>query len=254
MDGACQLLLEIAHCRVVKDIRDRKVLSHCCQTIVGVQTEAEYHLPEPWVGEIDHAPILFISSNPSIDTDEVFPNDDESTWPPERIADFFQNRFRSHEGWVKDGRYVLRHNGYSGSWVRFWASARVRASEILQIKKTAVVPGVDFALTEIVHCKSRNEMGVAEAQAFCSDRYLGRILSIAAARILIVYGTRARQAICRHFGLGAEETTARIFGPTEIAGTSRMLVFLPHPSARRANKSFHRDELDALRRYRESKS
>jgi hypothetical protein len=38
---------------------------------------------------------------------------------------------------------------------------RQRAIELLQ---RDVRPGVDYALTEIVHCKSKSENGVAEAK------------------------------------------------------------------------------------------
>ncbi len=114
-----QLLLEIANCRIAKGILAGKPSHHPCQTIVSSQDGGTFQLPEPWVGQIDRAPILFISSNPSFDKEEYFPADNEEKWPPDRIVDFFQNRFTSPSGWVK-GLKVLHSDGsYSKDWVRF---------------------------------------------------------------------------------------------------------------------------------------
>lgn len=50
-----------------------------------------------------------------------------------------------------------RHNG---DWVRFWAAVRKQAFRLLG---HLAVPGVDYAMTEVVHCKSAGERGVADA-------------------------------------------------------------------------------------------
>jgi len=247
-----ELLLEIAHCPVVRDLRNHKIDLHDCQEIVAIQTDATFQIPEPWLGQIEHAPVLFVSSNPSIDEHEVFPTVNEQEWADQRIVDFFQNRFTPSSGWVKDGK-VLRDDGYSGRKVRFWSSARNRASEILQKERGAVVPGVDFALTEVVHCKSRGELGVDSALRFCPNRYLGKVLEMAAARVLIVYGRVARDAVCRMHEVG-RPVVNRLFGPVVLHGASRILVFLPHPSARRGKKTFEPEELDAIHSHLESKS
>lgn len=187
-----------------------------------------FQLPEPWSGQIDIAPLLFISSNPSIDELEEYP---DQFWGLSRTIDFFHNRFTSDAGWVNDGLCVLQRNGSRGKWVRFWASARGRASEILGKKRNEIVPGVDFALTEIVHCKSRKEEGVNEAQDFCSERYLKRVLSISAAKVLIVYGKPAREAI--HRCLGPVMNLSLV----AVGNCQRMLVFLPGPNARGPRKT-----------------
>lgn len=230
MDDPRKLLLEIANCPVATDLLTGCMSAHPCRTIISSQPGKMFQLPEPWVGEIDHAPILFISSNPSIDQQEQFPINDEAKWPAEVITDFFECRFTSKRGWVMSGK-VLRKDGSRGDWVRFWASARNRACEILQKGKDDVRIGIDFALTEVVHCKSRNEVGVSEAREFCSDRYLERILNISAANLLIVYGVTAREAICGYLGI----TTER--GPITVEKNSRIFVFLPRPNARRTKKT-----------------
>jgi hypothetical protein len=238
MSDPRHLLLEIADCQIVSDIRSGNVSGHCCQTIVNSQKQTMFQRPEPWVGQIDRAPILFISSNPSFDEEEHFPDSNAEKWRPELVVDFFQNRFTSPAGWVKGLKVLHADGSYSKSWVRFWASARARAAEALQKKKKAVIPGVDFALTEVVHCKSKSEIGVNEAQDFCSARYLERILSVAAARVLIVYGVPAREMACRAFGLRGHETTnCNLLDPVLIGRTLRMVVFLPHPNAHGPKKT-----------------
>jgi hypothetical protein len=92
-----------------------------------------------------------------------------------------------------------------------------------------VTPGVDFALTEVVHCKSLKERGVSEALDFCSERYLEKVIAIAAAKVLIVYGKHAADAIRGRFGsmmIPLEHGLSLI----SIRDIPRMLVFLPHPN------------------------
>ena len=225
MSEVQQLLGEISRCSIARDIRSgSSTVSIACREIVSLQAEVEFQLPEPWSGQIDMAPILFISSNPSIDEHEDFPN---TSWESSRTADFFGNRFNPASGWVKDGLYPRQRDGsWSTDWVRFWASARARAGEILQRKAT---PGVDFALTEVVHCKSRSERGVAAARNICSDRYLEKVISASAAKVLIVYGRQAEEAIHRCF---ASRMTAcgGVLRCVLIGNKPRMLVFLPHPA------------------------
>ncbi|MGJ0493228.1 hypothetical protein [Methylobacter sp.] len=70
-----KLLLEIARCPNVQKCYNESTKYHPCSSIVLTQNVAldAFHLPEPWNGEIDTAPILFISSNPSININEIYP-------------------------------------------------------------------------------------------------------------------------------------------------------------------------------------
>jgi hypothetical protein len=90
------LLGEIVHCSVANEIRFGTSISCPCHKIVRLQTSASFQLPEPWSGQIDVAPILFISSSPSIDELELYP---DQSWDSDRTADFFYNRFNSSAGW-----------------------------------------------------------------------------------------------------------------------------------------------------------
>ena len=187
---------------------------------------AELQVPEPWSGDLEGAPVLFLSSNPSISTAEVYPRWE---WADEEIADFFGGRFGGgRRQWIKDGTKSLRPDGSYGRATAFWAAVRQRAIELLQ---RDVRPGVDYALTEIVHCKSKSEIGVAAARKRCVPRYLRRVLTSAAARVIVVLGKPAQQAVQEEFNISAD---ALIHGPKALCGRERMLAFLPHTNYRGA--------------------
>ena len=228
----CQLLKEISSCPFVASIRAGQ--SGPCQKIVQTQTGVAFHSPEPWSGRIDIAPILFLSSNPSIDEEEMYP---DLSWDTEQINDFFQNRFTSSSGWVDSQLRALKRDGSRTGWVRYWAAARARVSEILDKPKSEVKPGIDFALTEVVHCKSRNQEGVREALEFCSERFLERVLSISAAPVMIVYGDYARRIVCRQYGSRISWRLPDKLAEFCLSDRQKALVFLPAPNERGSAKT-----------------
>ena len=63
------LLLQIARCPNVAHCLSGAGQSHPCSTIVNHQRTLGIHdpyVPVPWIGHIETAPILFLSSNPSV--------------------------------------------------------------------------------------------------------------------------------------------------------------------------------------------
>ena len=129
MDDFRQLLSEISHCSVADAIRSgSSTVAVPCHRIVGLQTGSLFQLPEPWSGQIDIARLLFISSNPSINELEEYP---EKSWELHRTTDFFHNRFTSPAGGVVD-RCALVRNDLRSAQVQFWRAARDRTAEILQ--------------------------------------------------------------------------------------------------------------------------
>lgn len=106
-------------------------------------------------------------------------------------------------------------------------------------------------LTEVVHCKSRNEAGVAAAAETCAGRYLTRVLAASGARVVVVLGAVARREVRRELGLSTGDV---VVGPTRVAGRERMLAFLPAPNARQP-KTFANvmpEALPALRAFLEA--
>ena len=50
--------------------------------------------------------------------------------------------------------------------IRYWLWARARARELLLRE---ALPGVDYAMTEVLDCGTQHEVGVTDALATCTD-------------------------------------------------------------------------------------
>jgi len=132
-ESAASLLVRITRCPVAERCRAGEDLA--CSAVVGSQEASgpgDYQVPEPWSGHISGAPVLFVSSNPSLDPDEAYPAGD---WDDERRIDFFAGRFDQRDlPWVDQRMRPLlqtsprRHRDHG---TRFWAATRARASELL---------------------------------------------------------------------------------------------------------------------------
>lgn len=221
-----RLLLEITHCPIV-DVCYRESTAHVCSDVVREQSPSpivEFQVPEPWSGDLTSAPMLFLSSNPGINNVEEYPT---RAWSDEEVVDFFANRFGGgKQAWVRDGLYGRRKDGgYAKGWVRFWAAVRARASELLN---RDAIPGVDYALSEVVHCKSNKEAGVQSASTECVPRWLGQVLEASGAGIIICLGQVSANAVRSILSIPSGGRISR----TLIGGRRRTLLFLPHPNSR----------------------
>ena len=209
-----QLLIAITRCSHVEYACTDP--SHPCAAVVRDQEGdvAKFQVPEPWSGHIECAPILFVGSNPSISKDEVFPT---SSWSEAKTKDFFQRRFD------KDGSWAERMPFKS---VKYWTHVRERATELLE---RAAVEGRDFALTEVVHCKVKNQDGVKDALPVCMQMWFDRVLSQSAARVIVLLGAHARDACTKHWNIDGGRS---VHFDVAIAGRYCAVVILPHPNAR----------------------
>ena len=145
----------------------------------------------------------------------------------DEIAEYFPNWFGGgRKVWIKEGRYTLLNDGrYSGA-VRFLAAIRRRAAELLDRPAESAVPGTDYALPEVVRCKSRSEIGVRSAASECSSRYLHRTLEASGARVMVSIGAFAATAIRDLLGT---KTSDAFVEQTNIGSRTRHVAFLPHP-------------------------
>lgn len=231
------LLIKIARCPEICKARVDK--QHPCHIVVNTQDieKNSFQLPEPWNGDLVNSKILFVSSNPSISYNEKYPT---NNWSDEAISDFFQNRFSKDRKWVKKYQYPLQKDDTYREgryWIRFWAAVRSIAKVILENEN--VIPGEDYALTEIVHCKSVSEKGVAKAQAPCSDRYLNKIIELSKAQYIVSLGKFTANFFREEYGLTSDDFTQKLDGKT--------LIILPHPNARGKRKE---KLIEALKRIR----
>jgi len=254
---------EIARCPVMADCLNSRDPSSACASVVlsqwqhrtsqnsdaRIENWKDWHqLPEPWVGHLDRAPILFVSSNPSI-SNPVPRNFRTASPPAGRVTARWKNdkiirRFeRAFDDYMDDG---VRFRGEKGV-VRYWASVKQRAIELLP--KSDLEPGVDYALTEVVRCKTLSEWGVGSAVQECAPRYLQTTLEQSPAVVIVSLGAHARRALVRMFDVdpatigGRAPTGWEEAGVTSInvAGANRLLAFLPHPNARKPPKTFDKN-------------
>ena len=229
-----ELLLAITRCPEIDHARSDS--RHPCAGIVGLQQPAQFQKPEPWRGHIDTAPILFVSSNPSIRGKEAFPPAD---WKDQHIINHYQRCFDDGGASIPGHIDKATYNS-----VQFWREVRGRATEIIGRQ---AVQGSDFALTELVHCKSEGEKGVAKAHLTCAGRWLDLVLQVSGANIIVLLGRQARDHCAARWGL--DKTQPVHFG-VATPGRERAVVILPHPNARGRRKLddfVGDDELDRLR-------
>lgn len=221
------LLREISHCPNVLYCLEHPNEPHACASIVRrqkVRDISQFQVPEPWTGHLDRAALLFLSSNPSISESEEYPR---WSWPDALVREYFNFRFEGiSKVWIKDGTKTLQRSGEYARATSFWAAIRKRAIELLGPE---VRPGIDYALTELVHCKSKSEFGIRKAAPKCVELYLGQVLKVSPARVLVIMGKTARISLERDLHLPPH---GALYGPKKLYGRQRLLVFLPHPNSR----------------------
>lgn len=251
------LLLEIAHCNIAENILANKISKahEPCIKIVQSQehtSKEDWQFSEPWVGDPSTAKIVFISSNPSYDKKEHFP---DSTWSNDRVIDFFMNRFHG-EKYVnikrsndRDRFYVLNKPlEVNQKSVRFWNAIGEYAKKILN--KDNITHGVDYLITEVVHCKSRKEVGVSnDCIELCRNRYLKRIIDIcSAAKYFVLVGTKSLNSASHAFlpdtnFVSVEELIGILHSNDKLnnsivkLNSGKYLFWLPHPSSMIKNKN-----------------
>lgn len=220
---AQQLALDIARCAEVKSALSDPL--HPCSVIVRTQNrngDNYRQVPEAWAGNLETARILYVSSNPSISTPEV-PGTGEDyplagyedlgvphpMWPGDnvRLLDFQLNRLdqeRPRPFVTENSQFLCQDDVYRGSdkvnstkaSQKYWKVAINQARSLLGDEFNLTY---DMCMTEIVHCKSKQEAGVNEASANCSEKYFHRILDVSNARLLIVGGRFARDLVLQNF-------------------------------------------------------
>jgi len=250
----------IASCPAVQDALTNK--SHPCHKVVHEQTklidiEIKRQRPEPWMGGLAKANLLFVSSNPSINEDpyplgEVFPTYE---WSDEDSAEFFVKRCDSEE---KDVKVTFKKPGqpdfltlcYDGEYRSgvsnpkrpqpTWKNTHDRAVELIGSKAH---PHHNYAITEIVHCKSKDAKGVAEASSFCIEKWMEPIFTTSPAKVVVLLGSKVRDYYAKpvlgagnEFGssqgygeLTQKERAVRDIFVETVGGVNRVFVFNWHP-------------------------
>jgi len=235
------LARDIVRCAELEAVLDGR--AGPCREVVGWQgltPAARWYVPEPWAGHIGAAAILFVSSNPSAGPrGERF---DPARHMSRRDSD--EHLFAAADGAFDDLRFPgIAGGGFNrdrsgrrtGREVPFWRWTQGIARELLGREPT---PGNDYALTEVVHCGSQSETGVAAALGTCTSRFLRRVLAASPAGVVVVVGATARGAFegqLRAQFTGSVQHLSRsawFWRRGELLGRTRYVLTLPHPNAR----------------------
>jgi len=259
-----QLAGEISNCS--KRNAAMSDLKSPCNKVVCSQLEVEpafenFHRPEPWIGRLSSARVLFISSNPGLSIDqgperEIFPVE---SWSVEDSAKFFVERFSQKHDPVYatynhptepdfltrsfDGEY--RSGGKSSKTPqKTWSGIHKLATELLD---EGCSPDSDYALTEIVHCKSLMGTGVTEASGTCATQWMPKILATSPAKVLVLLGAKVRDNFAIPFlnaptdfastngsiysSMSQMERALRDIFITHYEGMARLVLFNWHPTS-----------------------
>jgi len=221
MTAAANLMMEIVKCGL-----DCKDSAHPCHSIwesQGCEIVGDFHLPEPWNGSIDSARLMFLGINPRYNAGELFPRIGNPWWMTDgqelsssRITDFFTRRFSSEDGYVvgvPDSAVRVRIESASTServyreaggvyWKYLHMIARLVLGKDYDLG-CSVTPGVDYVLTEVVHCKTIDENGVSDS-CFrqCRDKWMGRVMDVACnVEYIVVVGGKAKENVAPIFSI-----------------------------------------------------
>ena len=200
-EASVALADEIAHCpEMVKCFEGAK---HPCSGVVfapwkqvpdaaslRARWKEEHHTPEPWVGDIQSAPLLFLGPNPYGGLRPAHrpePTEWEFEFPPEMAMVDATDHPSAREGrrfrapkwgwsgvevfdryrflfklWVEGDMRARMPRGFAkGDESPYWKAVAVEARALLG---SGVQHGEMYAVTEIVHCKSPSVRdGVAKA-------------------------------------------------------------------------------------------
>lgn len=212
------LALAIASCSdVCSAIKDA---NHPCHKVVSWQADqfqpgitevigSQLHRPEPWTGDLEAAKIMFLSSNPSFNPAENFPNWNEKEWDDEDVSIFGAERFTSNverkfgaidsvDASLRDR--TIERSGKLSDEVQHWKWVRQFAAFTLDKRLSETSAITDYVMTELVHCKSENEVGVSKSLSHCTDKWFGKIMELSAASLIFVAGAKAAEAFVEVYG------------------------------------------------------
>jgi hypothetical protein len=197
-------------------------------------------VPEGWAGNLRAARVVFLSSNPAIsipkspqspETAEAYP---VASCSDEDIAQYLGRRFDQAvvpRPFARDSHHLQLNGQYAARPTHFWVSMHRRAIELLGPDAD---PSRNYAMTEVVHCKSSGETGVAAAAQTCAERYLDKILSLTAAQVVVIVGKQAHAMLKLQF---PELREPPYVYTKELGGRPRELVFIWHPASRKKGKT-----------------
>lgn len=219
-----------------------------CSSVInsqGCSSIAAFHIPEPWNGNIDSARILFVSINPGYSPGELFPREGNLYWMnglkfnPSKVEDFFEHRFDLKYPYVvyKGGGHAFKirmGNGSLKSVRGFWTYVFKMANDLIPNAD----PVKDFAITELVHCKSGNIRSITNGCfGQCMMKHFAKVLTQAQNVEYVVFiGGSVREKVCSHYGFSKPIVKGQWYDTTKLNSRRLKIIFVDHNNARSNKK------------------
>ena len=242
-----KLFFEILYCPISK-IKTGELNE--CYDIIHSQNnfKKEFQLPEPWSGDIERAKILFISSNPGITINEVFPrySVEENVflegWNDNNIFQFFKDRFVKNGGKIK----IKEKEGIKFKRVLNWKKLLKRGEELVG----GDLSFENIAITDVVHCKSKNEIGLEACKNVCGSKFLNKVIGYSNAKLIVIVGNKAKDMINDLYNKIGNRRY-KLYGPVEINNVNRYFLWIYHTNARKKQKIGYYIDDKELKKIRE---
>jgi hypothetical protein len=110
---------------------------------------------------------------------------------------------------------------------------------MIEILGDSANPKVNYCLTEIVHCKSKNAIGVKEAAKTCLPNWFEKKMFLCPAPVVIIFGSHARNFLrmelknasedfgseAKYAGMSQRERSLRDISLEVFGGKKRLVIF-----------------------------
>lgn len=242
VDGTSDLMCQIIQCGISAQANDAEC--HSIWDAQGCSSLGDFQVPEPWNGDIANAKLLFLSINPGYVPNEFYPRkgnlwwiDENGDWAINKVDDFFTNRFSSTHKYVLNEsgrrfRIKMEDDSYKTLRRSFWGEIHKIATLILNNDDVQI--GKDYALTELVHCKTKRESDIEErCYSHCLTLWLGRVLNVAKkVERIVVIGRNPRTLIGQFVQPKIVSPKCYEWYERSIPGGKKFIwLFIDHPAA-----------------------
>ena len=193
----------------------------------GIRAEG-FQVGEPWDGDIEHAPILFLSSNPAYNFHEISPRYHArrgrvvcpacgGVMNVKAVGKFLRTRIQTSPG-TGESLHIPLRNGTTKA-VPYWGSVRNNTETLLpddclkalpKLKRERARAVMRHAVCmEIVPFRSKGEAGVPEALDECWEQFTRHILAHAGAAVFVLVGSKVLNTFTCYALTDGERAKAR---------------------------------------------
>ncbi len=231
-----KLAIEISHCDEIP--LALKKFRHPCHLVASSQNPAEpggRQLADAWSGGLATGRVLFISPSAAINEDPSKKREDFPTqsWSLERAGEYFTHKFdQSRQPIICTFRHPTkpdfltrsldgRYRGGVGGSHRQQKSALGIHERAVELLGDHADPQLDYAVTDIVHCKSTKGAGALQASTHCLNKWMDRTLELSPANLIVVLGAKSRSWFALRWLMNAPKDFGYSVGYEELSPIAR---------------------------------